>query len=262
MDSAVPLGNSQATATAANAGGSFQHADERSGSPSAPSNKTVTGPAMAAADLQFSTRAAVSEVAALGETALAPDASLAAAALGSVLTGTIAPPDHIQPSEVVNQIIQQADLYRLPGNRGVRIQLHPDDLGGVDVILRYTATNGIQLHINVEHAATGALVQAGWTELRDALAVQGITPDRLIMSVSGSTNAGNLDFSSNGNGSSRPDPGLASFLRDQSGGQRRDSSGDQRSAPGVSPISAQPTTATATNDSVRTASAARIDYRV
>src|SRR5437660_2938219 len=103
-----------------------------------------------------------------------------------------------QPSQVVSQIARQADLYRLPGNRGVRIQLHPDDLGGVQVTLRYAATGGLELYINVEHASTGALVQSGWTELRDALATQGISPDRLVMSVTGPSNPSQLDFSSNG----------------------------------------------------------------
>ena len=128
-------------------------------------------------------------------------------------TGAPSPALAAHPAGVVSQIAHQAELYRLPGNRGVRIQLHPDDLGGVQVTLRYAAGGSLELHINVEHAATGQLVQQGWTELRDALATQGISPDRLVMSVTSPDSAGQLDFSSSGGGSGsyRPDPGPAQF---------------------------------------------------
>ena len=172
-----------------------------------------------------------------------------------------------QPSQVVSQLAHQADLYRLPGNRGVRIQLHPDDLGGVQVTLRYAATGGLELHINVEHASTGALVQSGWTELRDALATQGISPDRLVMSVTGPGNASQLDFSSNGgNGGSgyRSESGSAGFMQGEAG-QQRHNGGDNNEtrtwrgwSGGSDPISSS-------DDMPRTAAptaASRIDYRV
>jgi hypothetical protein len=171
----------------------------------------------------------------------------------------------VAPSEVVNQIAHQADLYRLPGNKGVRIQLHPEDLGGVDVTLRYSAAGGIQLHINVEHASTGHLVQAGWTELRDALATQGITPDRLVMSVTAPAGASGLDFSSSGSGSNRSDPGLASFSQGtqsqgQSAGQRQNESDQPRGTrtwnSAMEPNPSEQSTRAAS------ASSARIDYRV
>src|SRR5204863_10022904 len=127
----------------------------------------------------------------------------------------------VHPGEVVSQIAHQADLYRLPGNRGVRIQLHPEDLGGVQVTVRYGAGGALQLHINVEHAATGALVQAGWSELRNALATQGISPERLVMSVTAPTSSSQLDFSGGGGGR-QTDPGMASFAQSQSGQQRQD----------------------------------------
>ena len=196
----------------------------------------------------------------IGSETVSPQARAEAMAAGLTTTAPIAGaalPTHVRPSEVVNQIAHQADLYRLPGNKGVRIQLHPDDLGGVDVTLRYTANAGIQLHINVEHATTGALVQAGWNDLRDALASQGITPDRLVMSVSGPGDASGLNFSFNGNGNGntndngangfRSDAGLASFGQGQgqSGGQAQDGEprrvnqgwfGDAESGSSVSPV--------------------------
>jgi flagellar hook-length control protein FliK len=170
----------------------------------------------------------------------------------------------VQPSQVVSQIAHQAELYRLPGNRGVRIQLHPEDLGGVQVTVRYAAGGGLELHITVEHAATGALVQAGWTELRDALATQGIAPDRLVMSVTGPhTTASQADFSSAGGGSYRPDGGLAQFGQGgQSHGQRHDGADDARFARAWS-ARVDPTPATDDSPRVAISSAAsRIDYRV
>ena len=168
----------------------------------------------------------------------------------------------VQPAEVVSQIVHQAELYRLPGNRGVRIQLHPEDLGGVQVTVRYAAGGGVELHINVEHAATGALVQAGWTELRDALATQGISPDRLVMSVTGPDSANQLDFSSNGGGTYRSDSGLAQFGQGgQSDRQHPDGGDDGRFSRAWS---GRLESTSATDDLPRVATsgaASRIDYR-
>jgi flagellar hook-length control protein FliK len=169
-------------------------------------------------------------------------------------------PADIQPAQVVTQIAHQAELYRVPGDRSVHIQLHPEGLGGVDVTLRYSVANGIQLHLNVEHAATGALVQAGWTDLRDALATQGIHTDRLVMSVSAPANASGLDFS-NGNGSQHSDSGLASFTQGQNSQQRQETQ-DQRATRGwngtVDPILPSSNDVT---QRVAPAGAGHIDYR-
>jgi flagellar hook-length control protein FliK len=167
-------------------------------------------------------------------------------------------PAHVGPSEVVNQIAHQAELYRLPGNRGVRIQLHPEDLGGVDVTLRYSAAGGIQMHINVEHAATGSLVQAGWTQLRDALATQGINPDRLVVSISAPGSASQLDLSNRGD--SRPDPGLAAFSQGQSGRQRQDAQ-DQPVVGGWRGV-LEPIAPEDLQREALTAGSSHIDYRV
>src|SRR5947209_4762015 len=168
----------------------------------------------------------------------------------------------VQTAEVVSQIVHQAELYRLPGNRGVRIQLHPEDLGGVQVTVRYAVGGGVELHINVEHAATGALVQAGWTELRDALATQGISPDRLVMSVTGPDSANQLDFSSNGGGTYRSDSGLAQFGQGgQSDRQHPDGGDDGRFSRAWS---GRLESTSATDDFPRVATsgaASRIDYR-
>ncbi len=190
----------------------------------------------------------------------APDAAMAAATGATLATSPTALPPHVRPAEVVSQIAHQADLYRLPGNRGVRVQLHPEDLGGVEVTLRYGAGGALQLHINVEHAATGSLVQAGWSQLRDALATQGISPDRLVMSVTAPASGSQLDFSGGGSGR-QTDPGMASFAQSQSGQQRQDNS--EQTGPrgrGGAPDFTSPS-----DDSPRVVSpsapTSRIDYR-
>jgi flagellar hook-length control protein FliK len=196
--------------------------------------------------------------------AAAVDQTLATATAATANAVPVPANDQVHPRDVVSQIAHQADLYRLPGNKGVRINLHPEDLGGVQVTLRYAAGGSLELHINVEHATTGALVQAGWTELRDALATQGIGPERLVMSITGPSGANQLDFSSNGGGSNRPDSGLAAFTQGGDSGQQRQNNGadDTRAPRGWS------TTADASpvsDDAPRSASvaaASRIDYRV
>jgi flagellar hook-length control protein FliK len=191
------------------------------------------------------------------------DGSFAVATTSALHTGPSLPAE-IRPAEVVNQIAHQADLYRLPGSRAVRIQLHPEDLGGVDVTLRYSAAGGVQLHINVEHASTGALVQSGWTDLRDALATRGISPDRLVMSVTGPSNSSGLD-SSNGNGSNRSDAGPASFTQGQ-GSPQHQAGQDQRTSTqrGSTWSGATDPNPSSVDESPRVppATSARIDYRV
>ena len=191
-----------------------------------------------------------------------PDfAATLTAAVPKAPAASAAPPS-VHASEVVSQIAHQADLYRQPGSRGVRIQLHPDDLGGVQITVRYAASGGLELHINVEHAATGALVQAGWADLRDALATQGISPDRLVMSVTAAANASQLDFSSHGGGTYRSETGPGGFMQGgQFGQQREDGADDRRVSRGWNGTG--PTSTSDENPGgAAPAAASRIDYRV
>jgi flagellar hook-length control protein FliK len=205
------------------------------------------------------TRASASDVAAPAQETDAATSAAAAAATGTAPATSVAQPAAIQPSEVVNQIAHQADLYRLPGNRGVRIQLHPDDLGGVQVTVKYAVGGGIELHINAEHEATGSLVQAGWTQLRDALATQGISPDRLVMSITSPTSASQMDFSSNG-GQSRygSDSNAASSGQNGQSQQRQTPNEPREAQPGWTASPAPDTTLRAASP----AASAHIDYRV
>jgi len=206
------------------------------------------------------------------QNATVSDAALVAAAATTAPLSGGPPLTPVGPSAVVSQIARHADLIRLPGNRGLRIQLHPDDLGGVQVTVRYSPAGGVELHINAEHAATGALVQAGWAELRDSLAIQGISADRLMMSVTAPSGAGQADLS--GGGGNRSDPSsyssnqssqasLSSQNSQNSQGQSRQDTPQQRAAQGWNgPL--DPTSSPDGNPRVAAATAApsRIDYRV
>ena len=181
-------------------------------------------------------------------------AAAAADASSATVPSNTAMPANIHPGDVVSQIAHQADLFRLPGNRGVRIQLHPEDLGGVQVTVR---------------SATGSLVEAGWTQLRDALATQGISPDRLVMSITSPSGATQMDFSSSSNGSGsgnfRADQGLASFTQGGQSGQR-DGNASEDAAFATRRWTSGPDPVANSDDSPRGASSAvaasRIDYRV
>jgi flagellar hook-length control protein FliK len=192
-------------------------------------------------------------------------AETAGLAMPTAATAATQAPADVRAADVAAQIAQQVDLYRLPGNKGVRIQLHPEDLGGVQVTLRYAAGGSLELHISVEHAATGSLVQAGLSQLRDALATQGFQPDRVVMSITAPPSAGQMDFSGSGSnsggGSYRPDAGLASFTQDGQSGQQPSGGNDQRGPRGWS--GAADDAIGAADDSPRVASSTSvIDYRV
>lgn len=201
-------------------------------------------------------------------TSTSPDhtfAAVADSAAAAAMQQPTAQPFAVHPGEVVSQIAHQANLFQLPGNKGVRIQLHPEDLGGVQVTVRYAAGGGLELHIAVEHSATGALVQAGWSQLRDALATQGFSPDRLVMSVTAPGNANQLDFSSNNSGRGhRSDAGLASFADGGQSGQKRDGANPDgthsatrwNSEDDLAPVAA------AASRSKSVSATSRIDYRV
>jgi flagellar hook-length control protein FliK len=163
-----------------------------------------------------------------------PQPAFADAALTSTAPVASAAAATPQAVDVASQIAHQVDLYRLPGSKGVRIQLHPEDLGGVQVTVRYGTGGSLELHVNVEHAATGTLVQDGLNHLRDALATHGFEPDRIVMSVTAPSAASQMDFNSNGNGSYRSDPGMTAFTQDGQSGQPRSDQDDPRGPRGWS----------------------------
>jgi flagellar hook-length control protein FliK len=160
----------------------------------------------------------------------------------------------VQPAHVASQIAHQADLYRLPGGRGVRIELHPDDLGGVGVTIKYSPTGGLELHIVAEQAATAQLVESGWSDLRSALSLQGIAPERLIMSVSGPSES---------NSSSSGSSSQAAFGQAGQSSQQRHDRNDAQANRGWAGFGDAPINVN--DDDVRQSgvvSNSRIDYRV
>jgi flagellar hook-length control protein FliK len=165
-----------------------------------------------------------------------------------------------RPAEVVAQIAQQAELYRLPGARGVRIQLNPDGLGGVEVTLRYSPAGTLQLHLAVEHQSTRELVEAGWSDLRDALGLQGIAADRLVMSVAAPPTSGGATDGSAMQQRSSSDGSFGAAGQQMGQGDR----GGQRSS-GGSAWGAVTELANTPRDEARSFAAdstSRIDYRV
>jgi flagellar hook-length control protein FliK len=205
--------------------------------------------------------------ASISETAPAPaDARLLASAQAAPVLGvpSAAP---TQAAAVVAQIASHVDLYGVPGGKTVHIQLHPEGLGGVEVTVRYSPAGGVELHINVEQAATGTLVQAGWTQLRDALGTQGITADRLVMNVTTAGSA-NADLSGGGSNDNRSDPTLTNFNQNQNNQNNQTNNGQsgQQQAGARSWEGGRTNGAAASDDSQDGAASSvaptRIDYRV
>jgi flagellar hook-length control protein FliK len=174
-------------------------------------------------------------------------ANVAASALVQQ-TGTLS---EVQPAHVASQIAHQAELYRLPGGRGVRIELNPEDLGGVGVTIKYGATGGVELHIVAEQAATAQLVQSGWNDLRSALSLQGIAPERLIMSVSTPS-----ESNSTGSGSQ------ATFGQAGQSSQHHSDRNEAKANRGWAGIGDAPINVSEDPRPSGAASSSRIDYRV
>ncbi len=163
-----------------------------------------------------------------------------------------------QAADVAGQIARHVDLYRLPGGHGVRIQLQPEGLGTVDVTVRYGPGHSVEMHVAVDNGSTGALVQAGWANLRDALVAQGFSADRLVMSVASPTNDGSGLFSGQ-NGGDRPDANAMAFDQQPGGHQ----SGDERPNQSSSrQILGSVASSESTEDVRAAAEPSRIDYRV
>ncbi len=166
--------------------------------------------------------------------------------------------DRAQAADAASQIARHADLYRLPGGHGVRIQLQPEGLGNVDVTVRYGPGHTVEMRLTVESASTGALVQAGWTDLRDALAAHGLAPDRLVVSVAAPVAAESSSFSGSGSGA-RQDAGAMGFGQGSAG---RQNDGEPRSA--HSRVANMPEAQLTAAEDPRPGAgeSSRIDYRV
>lgn len=180
-------------------------------------------------------------------------------AQGGAVSG--AQPQHLsaaQPTEVASQIARHAELYRLPGGHGVRIQLQPEGLGTVDVTVRYGPGHTVEMHLAVDSATTGALVQAGWTDLRDALVAQGFSADRLVISVAApAAETNGSPFGQDGSG--RSDAGAMAFGQQSGGRQDGGDAARPSQGGGIVDPSLQPES---TDEPSSVGQTSRIDYRV
>ncbi|MCW3039069.1 MAG: flagellar hook-length control protein FliK, partial [Solirubrobacterales bacterium] len=89
------------------------------------------------------------------------------------------------PAQLAEHVERVADIVRLSNAHGVaraRLNLHPDDLGSVDVRLRSTAL-GLVATISVDRAQTLQAVTRAGAELQQQLADRGLTVLRLDVSL-------------------------------------------------------------------------------
>lgn len=109
------------------------------------------------------------------------------------------PPAPPQPTEVkIESADQPSTAARLPepvqrvamairqlsaeGGQEVRLQLHPESLGRVEVRLAYSG-NEVRVHVTTETAPTGALIRKHQNDLRVALSEAGVAVGQLSVSV-------------------------------------------------------------------------------
>jgi len=118
------------------------------------------------------TQAAVSPL--LGNLA-ASAASPAKSTVDSVVTGKLSTPAtvSVQSSDVVQQVLRQMSATLQSGPASMHLQLHPRELGAIDVQMVKSA-QGISVTFFAEQASTGRLLEAQMDQLRQALTDSGI----------------------------------------------------------------------------------------
>jgi flagellar hook-length control protein FliK len=91
--------------------------------------------------------------------------------------------EKIQEFEVVRQVVERARFITTPtGEQRMTIQLRPEHLGQVD--LRISLNHGeMQVHARVESVVAQAALENHIGLLRDGLEKQGITLDKLEVSI-------------------------------------------------------------------------------
>jgi flagellar hook-length control protein FliK len=92
------------------------------------------------------------------------------------ITGKINEPARLaeaQSTEVLRQISRQIAGSSQTGSQTIRIQLHPEDLGQIE--LRITSSSqGTQVSLIADQAATGKLLETHITQLKQTLTDAGI----------------------------------------------------------------------------------------
>lgn len=99
-------------------------------------------------------------------------------------------PAHIQ------QIAHEVDLSQQSGKSFVRIQLHPQDLGAIDIHLSSDA-QGVGITIMTEHASTGRLLEGQMDALRQSLSDAGLHLTHMNFSMKGQGDQGARQYYQN-----------------------------------------------------------------
>ena len=100
-----------------------------------------------------------------------------------VVRATMAQAD-VQPQDLVQQIVSQMNGAIQHGQSSMRIQLHPQDLGTIDIQL-VNSGHGISVTVSAEQASTGRLLQGQADQLRQSLQDSGIQLSNLNINQHG-----------------------------------------------------------------------------
>ncbi len=75
--------------------------------------------------------------------------------------------------DVVRQIVSQMEASIQQGRSSIRVQLHPQELGGIDIRFASSA-QGVSVTVYAEQASTGRLLEAQLNQLRQSLNDAGV----------------------------------------------------------------------------------------
>jgi flagellar hook-length control protein FliK len=78
-----------------------------------------------------------------------------------------------QPRLLLNQVSEQVQAMWQQGNTSLHLQLHPKDLGKIDIRLTHTS-QGLGVSVQTDQASTGKLLEAHLDQLRQSLQSAGI----------------------------------------------------------------------------------------
>lgn len=80
---------------------------------------------------------------------------------------------HAQATDVVQQVVRQINSRIKSGSTSMRLQLNPQELGGIEVEL-VSSSHGVQVTFFAEQASTGRLLETQLNQLRDSLVDSGV----------------------------------------------------------------------------------------
>jgi len=75
--------------------------------------------------------------------------------------------------DVVRQIASQMEASIQQGRSSLRVQLHPQELGGIDIRFA-SSSQGVHVTVYAEQASTGRLLEAQLNQLRQSLTDAGV----------------------------------------------------------------------------------------